>query len=122
MESDPHPSVSRYVRPLSVERTARGSAVVFSCCGPFSILNDLRLREFEREVADAEGRRVVLDFRDVTYLDSRGLGTLIGCMKKTQALQKELCLVTNPNVRDLVVTTGLDKVLRLCDSVEDALN
>ncbi len=122
MESNRQEPVSRYVQPLSVERTERGSTVVFRCRGPFSILNDLRLREFEREVTDAEGQMVVLDFREVTYLDSRGLGTLAGCVKKTQALQKKLRLVANPNVRNVILTTGLDKVLQLCESVDDALS
>jgi len=32
-----------------------------------------------------------------------------------------LLLVTNPSVRDPICTTGLDKVLRLCDSLDEAL-
>ena len=121
MDSIRQEPVSRYVQQLSVERTEHGSTVVFHCRGPFSILNDLRLREFEREVAEAAGQKVVLDFREVTYLDSRGVGTLAGCVKKAQALQKELRLVPNPNVRSVILTVGLDKVLPLQESVEEAL-
>lgn len=121
MASTRQEAVSRYVQPLSVERTEHGSTVVFRCRGPFSILNDLRLREFMKEVTEAEGKRVVLDFREVTYVDSRGVGTLAGCVKGTQALQKELLLVTNPHVRTVICTTGLDRVLQLRESLDEAL-
>ena len=120
MESSQQP-VSRYAHPLSVEREEHGATIVFRCRGPFSILNDLRLRELEREVGVVDAARVVLDFREVTYLDSRGLGTLAGCVRKLWAQGKELLLVTNPSVRDPICTTGLDKVLRLCDSLDEAL-
>lgn len=121
MESTRQEPVSRYVQQLTIERAEHGSTVVFCCRGPFSILNDLRLREFAKEVAEVEGQRVVLDFREVTYLDSRGLGTLASCIKGTQALQKELLLVTNPHVRTVIVTTGLDRVLQLRESLDEAL-
>jgi anti-anti-sigma factor len=114
-------TVSRYAQPLSVERTEHGLTIVFHCRGAFSILNDLRLREFERAVAAAEAARVVLDFREVTYVDSRGLGALAACVKKAGTQSKELLLVSNPRVRDPICTTGLDKVLRLCDTLDDAL-
>jgi anti-anti-sigma factor len=113
--------VSRYTQPLSIEREERGSAIVFHCRGAFSLLNDLRLREFEREVPTVEAQKIVLDFREVSYVDSRGLGTLAACVKKTRELHKELRLVPNQNARSVIVTTGLDKVLPLCETLDDAL-
>ncbi len=122
MEHNRQQPESLYVKPLEIERTERASSVVFRCRGSFSSLHSLRLRDFEQEVAEAECQKVILDFREVSYFDSRGLGTLANCVKKTQALQKELRLIANPKVRDTIHTTGLDKVLRLCDSLEDALS
>lgn len=81
---------------------------------------DLRVRLLE---LIAEGRtRLVLDFGSVTFLDSSALGVLIGAQRRVRALDGYLDVVTNrPLVVKLFRLTGLDKVIALHDSVEQAV-
>jgi anti-sigma B factor antagonist len=43
------------------------------------------LEDFLREVVDAGARRVVLDFAEVTFMDSSGLGLLVDALKLLRA-------------------------------------
>jgi anti-sigma B factor antagonist len=59
-----------------------------------------------------EGGRIVIDFADLKYLDSLGLGTLVGL--KVSAVNKGFCKLelTNlsPRVRELLSLTNLTEL------------
>lgn len=61
----------------------------------------------------AEGGRIVIDFADLTYLDSLGLGTLVGL--KVSAINKGMCKLEfvnlSPRVRELFSITNLTELL-----------
>jgi|ERR1700728_4776750 anti-anti-sigma factor len=61
----------------------------------------------------ANGGRIVLDFGDLEYLDSSGLGALVGL--KVSALHQGLCKLElenlSPRLKDLLKTTNLTQLL-----------
>ena len=74
-----------------------------------------------REAIDAGHLRLVVDVQRVDFLDSTGLGVLVGALKKVRAGGGSLDIVcTHPRLLKIFEITGLDKVFGLHDSVEAA--
>lgn len=75
----------------------------------------------DRAVAD--GRTlVVVDLGPTTFLDSSGLGALVGGMRAARAAGGDLRLAgVGAQVRTVLELTTMDRVLRPYDTVEDAV-
>ena len=80
-----------------------------------------RLRELLVSTAMEGNHQVVVDLRAVDFLDSTGLGVLVGALKRVRANSGELALVcTSPRIRKVFEVTGLTKDFALYDTVDDA--
>ena len=54
---------------------------------------------------------VALDFGELTYIDSTGLGVLVGVLKKAKARQQSIYVYNlKKTIKKLFLITGLDKV------------
>jgi anti-sigma B factor antagonist len=73
--------------------------------------------------AIAEGhKRVLLDFAQVTFIDSTGLGVLVKSHRAAEAAGATFAVVhPTPQTRKLIGVLGLDQLLNLHDSHEEAL-
>jgi anti-sigma B factor antagonist len=71
----------------------------------------------------AEGHgHVLLDFADVTFIDSSGLGMLVKSHRQAEAVNATFAVVhPSPQTRKLIRVLGLDQLLSLYDSPEQAL-
>ena len=68
------------------------------------------------------GSRIVLNFAGVDYVDSGGLGDLVGCHALVRNGGGQLKLVNlHRRLDDLVRLTRLDSVFEICASVDSAL-
>jgi anti-sigma B factor antagonist len=73
------------------------------------------LRETLIEVID-EGARIVIDMEALEFLDSAGLGILVGGLKRARSAGGELELVcSNGEVLRPLEITGLDRVFTIHD-------
>jgi anti-anti-sigma factor len=80
----------------------------------------LRTRLHDATGADAE--LVVVDLKDITFIDSAGLGTLVGAHRRMQERGGWLRIVRPPPlVARAFELTGLDEVLDMRDDREQAL-
>lgn len=65
---------------------------------------------------------LVADLSGVTFMDSTGLGVLVGRLKVLRLTGGTMhCVVAEERVRRVFLATGLDAVLPLHDDVESAL-
>jgi anti-sigma B factor antagonist len=79
------------------------------------------LEDVLRDVVDAGARHVVLDFTGVPFIDSSGLSLLAAALKRLRDTGGRLCLArVRHSVRNVLVTSALDRVLDLYDTVEAA--
>jgi anti-anti-sigma factor len=71
----------------------------------------------------AAGRTlVVVDLAGTTFLDSSGLGALVGGLRAARAAGGDLRIAhVGPQVRTVLELTTMDRVLRPYDTVEDAV-
>lgn len=80
--------------------------------------------QLKEEIAGALTRKVcdmIIDMNGVRYIDSTGLGVLIGTLKRVRELNQRIVLVCNvEQILNIFSITGLCKILTICDCVEDA--
>ena len=67
-------------------------------------------------------KKVIMDFKEVTFMDSSGIGVVIGRLKKVKNREGKVC-ITNINKRvDKVFTlSGLYKIITVYNNVNEAL-
>ena len=102
-------------------RRERGYTIV-TAAGEIDIATATRLRERLVEAA-ADGRPLVADLDRVSFIDSAGIGALIGAAKRAAAYGGPLHVVcTRPQIRQLFRLTGLDRQLPLACTLDEALH
>ena len=104
---------------IGVERGEAATLVVLR--GDLDLATAPELRECLVKVID-EGERVVIDLEAVGFLDSAGLGILVGGLKRARTRGGELELVcTGQDVLKPLEITGLDRVFTIHAGRDDAL-
>ena len=107
---------------MSVQISERDGWAVARIGGEIDIASAPRLREQLIAVITGGQARLVLDLEHVTFLDSTGLGVIVGLLKRARTLGGDLRLVcTQPAVRKVFEVTALDRTMPLAVSTEAAL-
>jgi anti-sigma B factor antagonist len=101
-------------------RDERGAAVV-EVAGAVDLTTVAPLRERLFEVAE-QGQPLIVDLNQVSFMDSAGLGVLIGATHRVDARGGSLHAVcSRPQTRKLLWLTGVDRRIPLSDTVDEAL-
>ena len=100
----------------------QGDADVFRCSGAFSLVSHEQLEKIGAAAKSSDAPRVVMDMREVAHMDSAGLGTLAMIVKLLMPAKRMLVVIPSPQVRNLMVSTGLDRVVPFADSIPAALD
>jgi len=97
-------------------------ATVVAVGGEIDVYTAPKLRDKITELVGDGAYHLVLDLRGVEFLDSTGLGVLVGGLKKVRAHDGSLRLVcTQERLLKIFRITGLAKVFDIHDSAEAAL-
>ncbi len=84
---------------------------------PEGILDSTKAEEFRQAVEQLlqEGAEVILvDLKNITFIDSSGLGTLVVLLKKVRGLDRTFCICSiNDQVRMLFELTSMDRVFEV---------
>ncbi len=101
-------------------RTVAGRRVL-EVAGEIDVYTAPQLRQRLISLVEAGDRRVVVDLGRVDFLDSTGLGVLVGALKRLRGVNGELTLVcAQERLLKIFRITGLDRVFTLYDSVDAA--
>jgi anti-sigma B factor antagonist len=116
------PEAQEWIVDLTITtREAEGRTVV-SVAGEIDVYTAPRLREEITELVAAGTYDIVIDMSEVEFLDSTGLGVLVGGLKKVRAHDGSLHLVCNQDrLLKIFRITGLAKVFVIHDTAEAAL-
>jgi anti-sigma B factor antagonist len=106
---------------LGIEVERSGATTVLALRGELDLDSAQRLRE-ELVEAIAEDTQVVVDLELVGFLDSVGLGVLVGGLKRARSHGGDLVLVCSSRaVLKPLEITGLDRVFTIHATRESAL-
>ena len=104
------------------ERELAGEVLVVELEGEGDLIAAPELR---RHIDDAIGRgatRLILDLSPATFVDSTALGILVGALKRLRPRGGRIAvLCPDPAIRHVFEITGLDRVLPVVATLDEAL-
>jgi anti-sigma B factor antagonist len=107
---------------LSLTTRTEGGRTVVEVGGEIDVYTAPRLRETIVALVDAGQYHLVVDLERVEFLDSTGLGVLVGGLKRVRTHDGSLSLVcTQERLLKIFRITGLTKVFDIHSDVASAL-
>jgi anti-sigma B factor antagonist len=104
---------------LSVKTDDHGGWTVVRLDGEVDVASAPRLREKLVDLVAAGRHRLAVDLTEVSFLDSVGLGVLIGGVKRARAQGGELVLVgATGGVERVLDLTGLLSVITIVEDLD----
>ncbi len=94
----------------------------YTICRPVGELDAFTVSQFRQSLAElASSSRLLIDMSGVPFVDSAGLGALIGGIRRARELGGEVAVSCNrPTLTRLLRTTGFDRIVTVAETVEEA--
>jgi anti-sigma B factor antagonist len=106
-----------------VEVRNDGRASVIAVSGELDLASSAALEEELMRVSDSEVEQVIIDLRELEFMDSTGLSTLVKAHQRAEESGKRFALVRGPQqVQRLLSLTGVAERLELADAPEELLD
>lgn len=108
---------------LSIQERAAGEGrMVVEVTGEIDVYTAPKLREALLNLVESGNYRLIVDMEGVEFLDSTGLGVLVGGLKRVRAHDGAIDIVcTQGRILRIFKITGLSNVFTIYDTVDDAL-
>ncbi len=108
---------------LSIATRSVAEYEVIEVSGEIDVYTAPDLRQTLAELSDQGKHRIIVDMAGVDFLDSTGLGVLVGALKRAKAVDGSLRLVCDhERILKIFRITGLEKVFKIYSSVVDAVD
>ncbi|MEQ8171988.1 MAG: STAS domain-containing protein [Candidatus Eremiobacterota bacterium] len=90
--------------------------------GEIDVYTSPKVKEALNDLIQKGNNNIIVNLEGVSYIDSTGLGVLIGALKRVKENNGDIKLVcTNLQIKKIFDITGLVKIFELYDSEELAL-
>ena len=107
---------------LSLETREVADRTVVTVGGEIDVYTAPKLRDKITELVNGGHHRLLIDMEKVEFLDSTGLGVLVGGLKKVRAHDGSMELICSQDrLLKIFRITGLAKVFPIHTSVEEAV-
>ena len=105
---------------ITVRRS--GDVAIIDLAGEVDAYTSARFREVMMDIIEDGGEKLVVGLTRVDYIDSSGLGALVGGLKRTSERNGRIILICDRSqVRKVFEITGLEKVFPIFTTEEEAL-
>ena len=95
---------------------------VLQVTGEVDVYTAPKLKSRILDQIDSGNYKMIIDLGGVDFMDSSGLGVLVGGLKRVGPHKGKIILTTNKsNILKIFKITGLDKVFDIYENLEDAL-
>ena len=103
---------------IETSETAEG----YTICRPMGELDAFTVSQFRQSLAELASKpRLVIDMSGVPFIDSAGLGALIGGIRRGRELGGDVVVSCNrPSLVRTLRTTGFDRIVTMTETVEEA--
>jgi anti-sigma B factor antagonist len=106
---------------LEIHETDVEGWTIAAASGEIDVATAPGLRERLVSLIADGAHRVVVDLEDVDFIDSTGLGVLVGAVRRARGADGDVRLVcTNSRLLKIFEVTGLDEVFVIADSAAAA--
>ena len=94
----------------------------YTVCRPMGELDAYTVGQFRESLAELAGAaRLLIDLSDVPFMDSAGLGALIGGIRRAREAGGDVAVAcSRPTLTRLLHTTGFDRIVPVTETVEAA--
>ena len=94
----------------------------YTLCRPVGELDAYTVSQFREVLSElATVPRLLIDLSDVPFMDSAGLGALIGGIRRTREAGGDVAVACGrPTLTRLLHTTGFDRIVAVTETVEAA--
>ena len=106
---------------LDIQLEEPGDYVV---CRPVGELDAFTVGQFRETLSDLANRpQLLIDLSEVPFMDSAGLGALIGGIRRVREAGGDVAVAcSRPTLARLLHTTGFDRIVPVTESVDDAVS
>ena len=106
---------------LRLRTRQAGRATIVEVGGEVELHSAPQLREEIHRVCGVDNPCVIVDLSGVSFIDSTGLGVLIGGLKRAREKGSLSLVCPQPKVKRVFEITGLTNVFSIWNSVDEAL-
>lgn len=102
---------------ITVEHTGQ-----YTLCRPVGELDAYTVGAFREALAELSASpRLLIDLSEVPFMDSSGLGALIGGIRRAREADGEVTVAcSRPTLTRLLHTTGFDRIVAVAETLEEA--
>lgn len=103
---------------IQIEETAE-----YTVCRPIGELDAYTVGQFREALGDqASTGRLVIDLSEVPFMDSAGLGALIGGIRRAREAGGQVAVAcSRPTLTRLLHTTGFDRIVPVTETIEESI-
>ena len=108
---------------ISLKKKVQGNNLIIEMSGRIGGEASIEMfRQIKEMLEGHQEENLVLDFENLEFIDSSGLGSLVAVNSTLLKQQRTLTLASVPdNLLELLKITNLDRVLRIVPAVENAI-
>lgn len=89
-------------------------SVKVSLNGEVDIYTSQELKEKLNNIVGENKKDLIIDCKELNYIDSTGLGIFVATLKKAKQYDKKIVILNlKENIKKLFIITGLDKVFEI---------
>jgi anti-sigma B factor antagonist len=104
---------------LTIEKYQKNAETIVFVGGEIDAYTAPKLKEELFALAEGQNRSIIVSLKDVSYLDSTGLGVFIGLFKQIETNNGELKLINlSDRLKRLFEITGLNNIISISTKSE----
>ena len=107
---------------MTINLEEKQETLILHIDGEIDVYNAYELRNQVNKAIENGFVNLIADLKNVSYIDSSGLGVLVSGVKSLKKHQGSLKLVElNEKIRSLTKLTGLERFFEIYNNLEDAM-
>jgi len=95
----------------------------YTLCRPVGELDAYTVNQFREALSEiGASPRLLIDLSEVPFMDSAGLGALIGGIRRAREVDGEVAVAcSRPTLTRLLHTTGFDRIVPVTETLDEAI-
>ncbi|WP_432403408.1 STAS domain-containing protein [Wukongibacter sp. M2B1] len=107
---------------MLVEALTREKIKLINIHGQVSFENHSEFKEIMLRNIHGDESIIIVDMENLTYLNSMGLGVIVKAYSQSKKQGKEFVISSlQDNIKKLFTITKLERIIRICESTEEAI-